>query len=220
MDSKTVTVNGESLYLDEAGALWWPGESTLVFADLHFEKGSSYARRGLMLPPYDTRTTIKRMTALMTRHRPERVIALGDSFHDSDAADRLDEEERAMLRGLCSSADWIWIKGNHDPEPPKWLGGHVASEIAIGGLVFRHEPSLAVAAGEIAGHLHPCATVTQRGRSLRRRCFASDGIRMVLPSFGAYTGGLDVREHVLRSLFTDAFRAYVLGLRRVYAVAA
>jgi DNA ligase-associated metallophosphoesterase len=220
LESKTISVNNEELFLDEAGALWWPGERTLVFADLHFEKGSSYARRGQMLPPYDTRTTLKRIAMLMARHEPARVIALGDSFHDQDAADRLDEDERNMMRGLCGAAEWIWIEGNHDPEPPKWLGGHVASEIAIGGLVFRHQPSLALVEGEIAGHLHPCATVTRRGRSLRRRCFASDGIRMVLPAFGAYAGGLDVREHVLRSLFTDAFRAYVLGARRVYAVAA
>jgi len=214
-----ITVNGESLVLDAAGALWWPGESTLVFADLHFEKGSSYARGGQMLPPYDTRTTLRRMAALIQARTPERVIALGDSFHDKDAADRLDDEERSTLARLCRAADWIWIAGNHDPEPPAWLGGTIAEEIAIGALVFRHEPLPTSSRGEIAGHLHPCASVTRHGRTVRRRCFASDGARMVLPAFGAYAGGLDVREHVLRSLFAETFRAYVLGQRRVYAVA-
>jgi hypothetical protein len=217
---KTITVNGEELVLDTAGALWWPGERTLVFADLHFEKGSSYARGGQMLPPYDTRTTLKRMSALIAAHQPERVIALGDSFHDRDAANRLDAEERAILARLSGLTEWIWIAGNHDPEPPAWLGGRVAEEIAIGALTFRHEPLSGSSPGEIAGHLHPCARVTRHGRSIRARCFASDGARMVLPAFGAYTGGLDVREHVLRSLFADAFRAYVLGRARVYAVAA
>jgi uncharacterized protein len=218
--SKELVVNGEELVLEAAGALWWPGERTLVFADLHFEKGSSFARRGQMLPPYDTRSTLKRMEKLIASRAPARVIALGDSFHDRDAADRLDDEARATLARLSSLAEWIWIAGNHDPEPPPWLGGKVAEEIAIGALVFRHEPLPSAAPGEIAGHLHPCARVTRYGRSLRLRCFASDGARMVLPAFGAYTGGLDVREHVLRSLFADALRAYVLGKHRVYAVAA
>jgi hypothetical protein len=215
-----IVVNGEALVLDAAGALWWPGERTLVFADLHFEKGSSYARGGQMLPPYDTRSTLKRMSALIAAHAPERVIALGDSFHDRDAAERLDDDDRATLSLLSDAAEWVWIAGNHDPEPPAWLGGRVAEEVAIGALIFRHEPLAGSSPGEIAGHLHPCARVTRHGRSIRRRCFASDGARMVLPSFGAYTGGLDVREHVLRSLFAEAFRAYVLGQRRVYMVAA
>jgi len=215
-----IVVNGELLVLDAAGALWWPGERILVFSDLHFEKGSSYARRGQMLPPYDTRTTLRRMEAAIVAREPACIIALGDSFHDKDAADRLDAEERAMLSRLGGLADWIWIAGNHDPEPPSWLGGQIAEEVAIGALIFRHEPQPGVAAGEIAGHLHPCASVTRHGRTLRRRCFASDGARMVLPAFGAYTGGLDVRERAVRALFADAFRAYVLGQRRVYAVAA
>ncbi|MBI3675855.1 MAG: ligase-associated DNA damage response endonuclease PdeM [Proteobacteria bacterium] len=215
-----IEVNGEHLMLDAAGALWWPSESTLVFADLHFEKGSSYARTGQLLPPYDTRTTLNRMARLVACHRPSRIIALGDSFHDREAAERLDDHERGALEAMAKAAEWIWIEGNHDPVLPVWLGGRVASEIAIGGLLFRHEPSASHVKGEIAGHLHPCKSVTQRGHTLRRRCFASDGRRVVLPAFGAYAGGLDVEDLALRSLFADAFRAYVLGAKRVYAVAA
>lgn len=215
----TLEVNGEELLLDASGALWWPAERTLVFADLHFEKGSSFARRGQMLPPYDTRTTIRRMGVLIAQHAPRRIIALGDSFHDRDGPDRLDGHERESLRGLGKGAEWIWIAGNHDPAPPAWLGGTVTEEAAIGGLVFRHEPHMRANPGEVAGHLHPCATVTRRGRSLRRRCFVSDGLRMVMPAFGAYAGGLDVREAPVRSLFGEGFLTYLLGTRRVYAVA-
>jgi uncharacterized protein len=215
-----VAVNGERLVLDAAGALYWPEMRLLVFSDLHFEKGSSYARRGAMLPPYDTEATLSRVAALIKRYAPARVIALGDSFHDEDAADRLDWSQREALVALGEAAQWIWIAGNHDPKPPAWLGGEIAEEVAIGGLLFRHEPSLSPFDGEIAGHLHPCASVTRRGRTLRRRCFVSDGARLVMPAFGAYAGGLDVRDGAVRSLFAEAVRAYVLGARRVYAVAA
>lgn len=220
MSESWIVVNGESLLLDAAGALWWPAERTLAFADLHFEKGSAFARSGQLLPPYDTRATLARIDALVAQYAPARVIALGDSFHDGGAADRLDKDERAALARLCASAEWIWIAGNHDPAPPAWLGGTVTSELMTGGLVFRHEPSPARQPGEIAGHLHPCKTLMRRGRSLRRRCFVADGSRLVMPAFGAYTGGLDVREPALRALFGGTFLAYLLGQRRVYTVAA
>jgi DNA ligase-associated metallophosphoesterase len=210
-------VNGEELTPDPSGALWWRAERTLIFADIHFEKGSSYARRGALLPPYDTRATLARLTDVLIERKPARVIALGDSFHDGEAADRLDRPERSALYDLTRLTDWIWIEGNHDPRPPGWLGGTVANEIAIGGLIFRHEPQHTGQAGEVAGHLHPCATVSRRGRSIRRRCFISDGQRAILPSFGAYTGGLDVRDAAITSLFPQSYLTYVLGNRRVYA---
>lgn len=213
-------INGERLLLDCAGAAFWAAERTLVLADIHFEKGSSLARSGALLPPYDTRTTLRRLAMLMGSYEPVRVIALGDSFHDGEAAERLDGDERALLAELVARTDWIWIEGNHDPHPPKWLGGSVTAELAVGGLVFRHEPLLIPQPGEIAGHLHPCATVSRHGRSLRRRCFAADGARMVMPAFGAYAGGLDVGDAAISDLFAGAFAAYMLGGRRVYAVAA
>lgn len=220
MIEKRVEVNGEELVLDSSGALWWPRERMLVFADMHFEKGSFYAFSGQMLPPYDTRTTLRRVGATFDLYKPALAMALGDSFHDRDAHNRLDDFERAQLADLGKRADWIWISGNHDPALPQWLSGRIAEEVAIGNLVFRHEPSDYTGRGEIAGHLHPCKTVNRRGQSLRRRCFASDGLRLVMPSFGAYTGGLDVRDSALRSLFPKDFLAYVLGRARVYAVAA
>lgn len=218
-DEMLIEVNGEGVVLDPSGALWWPEQSTLVFADIHFEKGSFYALGGQFLPPYDTRTTLRRIQAAVAARRPARVIALGDSFHDRKAADRLDEMEREALLGLGRAADWIWIAGNHDPAPPTWLSGFVTSEIAFGRLVFRHEPGVLFQRGEIAGHLHPVTTVTRRGRSLRRRCFVSDGKRMVLPAFGAYAGGLDLWDAAIAGLFEGEFGAFMLGTSRVYAVA-
>jgi DNA ligase-associated metallophosphoesterase len=215
-----IRVNGEALTLDDSGALWWPDRETLVLADIHFEKGSFYAARGTFLPPYDSRAMLGRIEKLQAHFRPARVIALGDSFHDMSAEERFGVEERDRLSSATSAQDWIWISGNHDPEPPSWLSGRRMDEFADGGLVFRHEPSMRAPAGEIAGHLHPCHTVTRRGRSLRRRCFVSDGMRMVMPAFGAYAGGLDLYDEVYERLFPCAFLAYMLGMNRVYAVAA
>jgi len=214
-----IEVNGESVLLDNGGAALVRDHATLVFSDLHFEKGSSYARGRQFLPPYDTADTLRRMARAIARHKPARVIALGDSFHDPSAADRLDGEARETLAGLARTAEFIWIAGNHDPHPPAWLGGVAADSYRLGGLLFRHEPLALFQPGEVAGHLHPCASVSKWGRSVRRRCFVSDGLRLILPSFGAYTGGLDVGEAAIAALFAGPFHAYMLGTSRVYAIA-
>jgi uncharacterized protein len=218
-DELHIDVNGETLVPDVSGALWWPAEKTLVFADLHFEKGSAYAKGGQLLPPYDTRATIKRLQDVLERFRPAQVIALGDSFHDRGAGGRLDAEEAAALKALTACCQWLWVEGNHDPEPPSWLGGSVTREAATGGLLFRHKPDAGACKGEVAGHLHPATTVSRRGMSVRRRCFVSDGTRLILPAFGAYTGGLDVREAAIASLFAEGFAVYAMGRERVYATA-
>jgi len=213
-----IVVNGETLVLDRSGAAWWPRTATLILADLHFEKGSSYARFGQFLPPYDTRATLLRMADVMARRAPARVIALGDSFHDPFAAARLPAQELEMLQRLARSVHMLWIAGNHDPHPPASLAGAVMADWREGGLIFRHEPRLDVEAGEVAGHLHPCAKVVKYGRGVRRRAFAADGTRIVLPAFGAYAGGLDVGDPAISELFAGRFYAFMLGEERVYAI--
>jgi uncharacterized protein len=214
-----VTVAGVTLAADLSGALFWEEERLLVVSDLHLEKGSSFANRGVLLPPYDTAATLGRLGAVIARHDPRTVIALGDSFHDRDAHGRLSAPDRAAIAALQMRRDWIWIAGNHDPALPDDLGGAVASEVAIGPLVFRHEPTGAI--GEIAGHLHPKARVATRGRSVERRCFAADGERVVMPAFGAYTGGLSIRDIAFAKIFqTLGFVAHVLGDNRLHSIAA
>ncbi|MDP6707992.1 MAG: ligase-associated DNA damage response endonuclease PdeM [Alphaproteobacteria bacterium] len=212
-------VNGARLLPDPAGGLYWPDREVLVVADLHFEKGSAYAARGALLPPYDTRATLAQLGALIGRHEPETVICLGDSFHDSGAGQRLGQDEIAELEELEEGRNWIWIAGNHDPAPPAWLGGRIEHEVAMGPLSFRHEPRPGSPAGEVAGHLHPKAAVVVKGRRLVRRCFATDGLRLVLPAFGAYTGGLDVLDRAFRPYLGGDFRAFMLGRDEVYPVA-
>jgi hypothetical protein len=217
--SATVDVAGVTFIADLSGALFWEEQRLLVVSDLHLEKGSSFAMRGVLLPPYDTIATLGRLGAVLARHDPRTVIALGDSFHDRDAHGRLTAGDRDTLAAFQLRRDWIWISGNHDPALPSDLGGLVATEVAIGGIAFRHEPS--GAAGEIAGHLHPKARVSTRGRSMERRCFACDGERAVMPAFGAYTGGLNIRDAAFSRIFqTLDFMAHVLGDVRLHAIAA
>ncbi|NOJ48975.1 ligase-associated DNA damage response endonuclease PdeM [Bradyrhizobium archetypum] len=219
MRASKVTIADVTFVADVSGALFWQEQRLLVVSDLHLEKGSSYARRGVLLPPYDTVATLSRLAAVIARHDPRMVIALGDSFHDRDAHQRLSASDRDALSALQARRDWIWISGNHDPALPSNLGGTVANEVAIGAIIFRHEPT--GAAGEIAGHLHPKARVATRGRSMERRCFACDGERAVMPAFGAYTGGLSIRDPAFAKIFpTPALMAHVLGNNRLHTIAA
>ena len=185
----------------------------------HLEKGSSYAARtGQFLPPYDTRETLACLHEAVIRHDPARVVALGDSFHDDRGPERMEPGDRAMVAALQDGRDWVWIAGNHDAAVREGVGGRYAEALTLGGLVLRHEPSAEPVPGEIAGHLHPCGKVAMRGRAVRRRCFVTDGTRLVMPAFGAYAGGLNVRDRVIEGLFPNGFTAHLLGDGRVFAI--
>ena len=215
-------VNGAALIADLAGAVYWPAANALIVADLHFEKGSAFAARGVALPPYDTAATLARLGGLLDVYRPARLISLGDAFHDDDWPRRMSAEDGAQLTTLAGRQETIWVTGNHDPSPPTGLPGtaHDVYRASFDGeLVMRHEP-LALAdgfeAGELAGHLHPCAKLRQRGRSLRRRCFIHDAQRAILPAFGALTGSLNVRDAAFEGLFKGRdYEAVLLGTARL-----
>jgi hypothetical protein len=214
-----IVLAGVPLLADPAGAIYWPEQGLLAVADLHLEKGSSFAARGQLLPPYDTAATLLRLAALIVRYAPRRVVALGDSFHDGGGPARLGDDDRASIRAMQHGRDWIWITGNHDPEPAANVGGRFEEKLALGPLTFRHLPS--GADGEVAGHLHPAARVAHRGRAVARRCFAADEKRMVMPAFGAFTGGLNIRDAAFAAVFgTLMFNAHMLGDGRLYSFAA
>jgi DNA ligase-associated metallophosphoesterase len=220
LDPEAFAVAGVPLVIDPAGALWWAAERLLVIADLHLEKGSAFAPRGMLLPPYDSAASLARLEALIGRHRPRAVVALGDSFHDSRAGERIDRRDVETLARLQHGRDWIWIAGNHDPVPPSCAEGLWLDELALGPLTFRHEPAPGPAPGEIAGHLHPVGKVRVRARGgVRRRCVVGDGSRAVLPAFGAYAGGLNVCDRAFAPLFPGRrFTAMLLGEARVYPI--
>ncbi len=216
-----IRLNGAELTADPSGALLWPARRTLVVADLHLEKGSAFAARGQFLPPYDTRATLGRLEALVSKHRPTRVICLGDSFHDGGAGERLAAADRARLRRLTAACDWVWIEGNHDPEPPEDLGGRIEAELIDAPLAFRHQARNQNArsrgvAGEVSGHWHPKAAVHLPPKRISAPCFVSDVRRLVLPAFGAYTGGLNVLDPVVSGLFRPDFFVHLVHRERLY----
>jgi len=211
-----VRVNARPVQLRVSGALWLEAESTLVAADLHLEKGSAYAARGQLLPPYDTPATLARLEAEVRSLQPRRIVLLGDSFHDARGADRMLPRDHARIAALAQAAELVWIVGNHDAEGLDDLPGRRAEEWQAEGLVLRHEPSAGLAPGEVAGHLHPCAKVVAARWGVRRRCFATDGSRLILPAFGAYAGGLNLRDAAYDGLFGTPPLACALGADRVH----
>jgi len=226
-----VRVAGEICDLRCSGGLWAPAFRALIVADLHLEKGSAFAVRGQMLPPYDSRATLDRLEAEIAELDPALVVLLGDSFHDSRAVARMADEDRARLDRLAVGRDWIWLEGNHDREAlaqanmtsEARLPGRIVGDLVLGGLRLTHEPEPITPEddrhGEVAGHLHPAARVVGYGRGVRRPCFITDGSRLILPAFGAFTGGLSVRDPAVADLFAAEPLAAVLGRDKVHAVA-
>jgi DNA ligase-associated metallophosphoesterase len=198
--------------LDPAGVVVWPARRMLIIADLHLEKASASAVRGALVPPYDTRTTLDRLALLLRRHAPHTVIALGDSFHDAEGRARLGTEDAARLARLEAAHRFVWIAGNHDGA----LGG--MADWREGDCVFRHQAGV-IEAGcvEFSGHFHPKARIATRAAAIARPCFVTDQHRVLLPSFGAYTGGLEVTAAPIRALFPRGGQVFLLSRERVFA---
>jgi DNA ligase-associated metallophosphoesterase len=186
---------GEEFALVQDRALYWPRERALLVADLHLEKASFYAKHGQMLPPYDSRETLERVAAAIRETGARRVFTLGDNFHDSAGPARLEPHAAGMLDALTRATDWVWITGNHDAAMEAIAGGTLAEELAVAGLILRHQAKAGETQPEISGHYHPRLQITVRERAIRRPCaVVSSAGRMILPAFGALTGGMNAAD--------------------------
>jgi DNA ligase-associated metallophosphoesterase len=191
--------NGDEFALVQDRALYWPRERALLVADLHLEKASFYARHGQLLPPYDSRETLERVALAIRETDARRVFTLGDNFHDSAGPSRLEPHAAGMLDALVRATDWVWITGNHDSKMEAAAGGTLAEELAIAGLILRHQAKAGETQPEISGHYHPRLQVVVRDRSIRRPCAVVSSAngqwgRMILPAFGALTGGMNAAD--------------------------
>ena len=211
-----LSVAGAEVVCRPSGALSAPSAAALIVADLHLEKGSAFAARGQFLPPYDTGETLGRLEAEVAALAPRLLVFLGDSFHDGEAEARLGAADARRLAALARGRTLVWVVGNHDLDGPRNLPGERADRLTLGGLDFVHEPAAGRARGEAAGHLHPCAKVSGAAGKIRRRCFVTDGERLILPAFGAYAGGLNVRDPAFSMLLGPAKIVAVLGREAVH----
>lgn len=218
--SQDILVCGNSFTADPSGALYWEAQKTLVVSNLRLGKGPAKPAKDRFLPPYDSRSALRRLAAVMDRYDPDRVIALGDSFHDQATARAIPRSDRNKLSILRQGREWYWVTEIFGPDKPDWLGGVVCPALTLDGMKFRHGPSMDTASREIAGGLHPAARLTREGRNVRRKCFITDGARMVVPAFGVYEGGQNVLEKPFADLFKSGdFHVWILGRKQVYAVA-
>jgi hypothetical protein len=208
---------GLAVTLDRSGAAYIGALGTLIVADLHLEKGSGAAARGRLLPALDTWDTLQRLKSAIALYRPKRVICLGDSFHDSAAGERMTPAGRDELSSLCASVpEWVWLRGNHDPELPDFCGGAACAEFEAGGAILRHEPAPHSPRAQIAGHLHPKVSVPAGGYRFSGPCFCVSERLIVMPAFGAYTGGLDCRDPAIRSLLGPDTRIFMLHAGKLW----
>lgn len=188
---------GIELGILSPGALYWPARTALLVADLHLEKASWFAHGGQMLPPYDSIATLTELAALCDSTGAKEIWCLGDSFHDNQGCERLAPDARQRLIALTASTRWTWITGNHDSVLSDHCGGDVVEEAEVDGLVLRHEADPRDLRPELSGHFHPKLRLTLRGRHVARRCFVASGTKLILPAFGALTGGMDADDPVI-----------------------
>lgn len=208
---------GELFTPTPSGALYWEAQRTLLVADLHLEKMSSFARGGQLLPPYDSFATLRQLDKDIQAFAPDRVVSLGDSFHRDEGTGTLPPDARALLLRLVSEREWIWVAGNHDPSPHN-LGGQCCAELELEGIVLTHEPSN-TQTPTIAGHLHPAARIHINGRSTRKPCFAADQRLLLMPAYGVSTGSINILSGPFVGLFDHAqLRVVMLGRDRTYPV--
>ena len=210
MDRHSFELAGVELFALPSGAMWWPDQALLCISDMHLGKSGRLARRdGLVLPPYDTRETLTRLSGDLATTGARTVICLGDSFDDLAAAQSLSEEDRLRLTSLQAGRDWIWIEGNHDPGPVN-LDGRNLAELKLAPLTFRHIARVG-ATGEVSGHYHPKVRISARGRTVSRPAFLLDHTRVILPAYGTFTGGLRSDHATLASLMQPQAVAILTG---------
>jgi uncharacterized protein len=185
---------GQQFALAGDAALYWPQQQALFVSDLHLEKASAYAASGQMLPPYDSLATLQDIAALVAQFRPAQIISLGDNFHDDEGEVRLAGAAAQTLEELVRNTYWLWITGNHDRGIEAKWGGRSVAEITLSGIILRHEAEAGETAPEISGHFHPKFRQNLRGRMVARRCFVKSPRKLIMPAFGALTGGLDVHD--------------------------
>jgi uncharacterized protein len=218
--SAEINFAGLCLTLDPSGAAYIAAQHALIVSDLHLEKGSGAAARGRLIPALDSYDTLLRLKRAIKAYEPKRVICLGDSFHDRFAGDRMAEADRTALNSLCNLAqELVWVSGNHDPEAPAFCEGERKDQLEIGGITLRHEPDFENDGPQIIGHFHPKTSVAAGGYRFSGRCFYASDEFLIMPAFGAFTGGLSCADSAIASLHKSKARIFMMHAAKIWRVA-
>lgn len=197
MSAVAVRVAGENLLLLPEKAVYWPAEQMLIIADIHFGKAAAFRALGVPVPRGTTSENLAGLDALVAKHGARRVVFLGDFLHARAA--HASSTQLAMLAWRQRHLDLglTLVRGNHDlhaGDPAAALGIELVDEPhAIGPFAFCHHPDIDTPGYALAGHVHPVYVLATRFDALRLPCFVVGSARMILPSFGAFTGGHAVK---------------------------
>ena len=217
MSNRTIDFAGRKMILHPSGSIFWPDQATLIVGDLHFEKASWYHSSGQFLPPFDSSETLKKLETVMSEFLPKRLILLGDVFHDNYAWHRMVQTDKERLTKLLKRTETIYVNGNHDPKAtlPSQFSGLIYT---VAGVTFRHVMDANEKGPEISAHFHPVAIVKYRGARIRRACFVCKKNRILLPAFGALTGGLNVNDPALNTFRDIGTQLYLLGNKAIFNI--
>jgi DNA ligase-associated metallophosphoesterase len=211
MTSSVVEIAGERLLLLPEKAVFWPAQQMLIIADIHFGKAASFRALGIPVPRGTTTENLLGLDALIDRHGARHVVFLGDFLHARAAHASSTQQAMLAWRERRRDLRLTLVRGNHDKhagDPAAVLGIELVDEPhRVGPFAFCHHPDVDTGGYALAGHIHPAWVLATRFDSLRLPCFVVGSERMILPSFGSFTGGHVVTREAGDAIFVTSGEA-------------
>ena len=211
---KTLNFCNHGLQICKEGVLFWLEKEIAIVSDLHLEKGSSYASSGQYIPPYDSEETLLKLLDILNNYRVKKVILLGDTFHDKDAFLRMTPKVRFLFEDFTKKYEVIFILGNHENKI-KIEGIKFHQEYIVDDIHFLHE-AIQKNINQISGHFHPVASIKVSSKKITGKCLIHSNNHIILPSFGEFTGGLNINDPVLKPFISEDYNIYFLTKKSIY----
>ena len=219
MESIKKNIRGERFIFDKSGSIFLENLKTLIFSDLHLGKSLSFADHGNLIPPFDLDETLLNLKNIIERYKPKRLISLGDSFHENKSIQKMKRKYVYIINNLLRKVDITWIEGNHDSNLlfKDKIQGNFKNFYKLKNFKFVHSKSLIdeVNLFEFSGHYHPKITLKFNGVNYSYKCFILTDNFCILPSFGTYTGGLDIKSNALQKILPINKQIIILGNNKI-----
>ena len=219
MESIKKNIRGERFIFDKSGSIFLENLKTLIFSDLHLGKSLSFADHGNLIPPFDLDETLLNLKNIIERYKPKRLISLGDSFHENKSIQKMKRKYVYIINNLLRKVDITWIEGNHDSNLlfKDKIQGNFKNFYKLKNFKFVHSKSLIDELNlfEFSGHYHPKITLKFNGVNYSYKCFILTDNFCILPSFGTYTGGLDIKSNALQKILPINKQIIILGNNKI-----